>query len=407
MKSNLNVLDIYFHNEPIGTLTRFQDDRNLFVLNQEYINNPARPTLSLSLKNDLGNLITHAPITKTRLQPFFSNMLPEGYMRTYLSSKAQVNENTEFFLLAALGDDLPGALKAGSLTSMGTPVLKEGKVNKSEEDTALRFSLTGLQLKFSGLLDKVGTFTIPIQGKGGSWIIKLPSPAFAGVPQNEYSMMELARQIGINVPQTALIKLEQITGIPEDIGRFGPYAFAIQRFDRSENGDGIHIEDFAQVFGVYPEKKYSAANYANIAHVIGAEIGRDGLIEFIQRLVFNILIGNGDMHLKNWSLIYPDKIHPQLAPAYDYVSTVSYLPTETLALNFMGNKSFQAIKLESFEHFAAQLLLPKKLVIDTVLDTVSRFESVWKSSSSLPIEEKVGEAISLHLKSLPFWHSRA
>ena len=77
-------------------------------------------------------------------------------------------------------------------------------------------------------------------------------------------MMELARQIGINVPKTALVELDQIHGIPADIERFGTYAFVIERFDRRENGEALHIEDFAQIFSVYPERKYSAASLARM-----------------------------------------------------------------------------------------------------------------------------------------------
>jgi len=76
----------------------------------------------------------------------------------------------------------------------------------------------------------------------------------------------------------------------------------VKRFDRSDNGRITHIEDFAQVFGVYSEKKYDNASYRNLAEVFWLEIGESGLTELIRRLVLNTLIVNGDIHLKNWSL---------------------------------------------------------------------------------------------------------
>jgi hypothetical protein len=79
----------------------------------------------------------------------------------------------------------------------------------------------------------------------------------------------------------------------------------VKRFDRVPQGP-VHIEDFAQVFRVFREDKYKKASYRNIAEVIAAEAGNDGVAEFVRRLVFNTLIGNANMHLKNWSLIYPD-----------------------------------------------------------------------------------------------------
>jgi serine/threonine-protein kinase HipA len=410
MNNKLAVLEIFLHNQPIGTITRLSDDRNLFAFNQDYIDNPARPTLSLSFEDDLGGIIPETKASRTRLSPFFANVLPEGYMRNYLAARAKVNPEREFFLLAALGNDLPGAIKTGPLTYAETDMMlvqkQEDEMKKKAGKSALHFSLTGVQLKFSATWESESGLTIPINGTGGSWIAKLPSPSFLGVPQNEYVMMELARQIGINVPETDLIPVDQIRGLPKDLERLGTHAFMIKRFDRAENGEAIHMEDFAQIFGVYPEKKYQAASYRNIAEVMWEELGHEGLSEFIRRFVFNALIGNGDMHLKNWSLIYPDKIHPQLAPAYDYVSTLPYLSGESLALNFAHKKKFSSLTMEQFERFATSSNLPKKLVIDTVLETVSRFSQAWKGAGSLSIDEKVADAISKHLTTLPLWAVR-
>ena len=124
-------------------------------------------------------------------------------------------------------------------------------------------------------------------------------------PENEFAMIELARSVGIDVPETMLIPVKEIQGIPAGIELAGDMAFAIKRFDRDSNGRRVHIEDFAQVFGVYPERKYQNASYRNIAQVLWVETGEAGIAEFLRRFVFNALIGNADMHLKNWSLIYP------------------------------------------------------------------------------------------------------
>lgn len=103
------------------------------------------------------------------------------------------------------------------------------------------------------------------------------------------------------------------------------------------------MEDFAQVFGVYPRDRYKKGNFRNIAEVIQAEAGAEAIAEFIRRLVFSALIGNADMHLKNWSLLYPDRRHATLAPAYDFVATIPYLPNDRLALTFGGSKEMSSI----------------------------------------------------------------
>src|SRR5690606_36431532 len=115
---------------------------------------------------------------------------------------------------------------------------------------ALRFSLAGVQLKFSAFQNagKGGGLTIPAEGVGGSWIVKLPSQQFTGVPENEFSMMTIAGMIGMEVPVINLIDLDAIAGIPEGVGELQGQALAVRRFDRT--GDGpVHTEDFAQVFG--------------------------------------------------------------------------------------------------------------------------------------------------------------
>ena len=73
----------------------------------------------------------------------------------------------------------------------------------------------------------------------------------------------------------------------------------VERFDRTPEGGRIHMEDFAQVFGVFPNGKYDKHSYANIAAVLAAEIGEGAVIDCTRRLAFSVLIGNADMHLKN------------------------------------------------------------------------------------------------------------
>ena len=129
----------------------------------------------------------------------------------------------------------------------------------------VRFSLAGVQLKFSGIVNTSGGLTIPVSGMGGSWIAKLPSSRFADVPENEFSMMELARRLGMDVPETSLISIQDIENIPTGIERFGSQAFVTKRFDRNDDGTSAHIEDFAQIFGVYPWDKYKKATMRRIA----------------------------------------------------------------------------------------------------------------------------------------------
>lgn len=184
-------------------------------------------------------------------------------------------------------------------------------------------------------------------------------------------------------------------------------AFGVRRFDRAANGETVHMEDFAQVFRVYPETKYDKASYRNIAEVLWVETGQDGIAEFLRRIVFAALIGNADMHLKNWSLIYPDWRQAQLSPVYDFVSTIAYLPEDELALGFAGSKKFESLTEEQFVRFAAKAGLPQKLTLDVLHETVAAFAEKWRGKANLGIDAKLRKAINTHLKRVPIYSGRS
>lgn len=400
---DVSILDVHLYGKPIATLTLVQGDRTIFAFNQDYVEDPERPTLSLSFKDQFGSLLTDFKPVQRVVPPFFSNLLPEGPLRKYLSERAGVNAEREFFLLWMLGRDLPGALTVHPAEGEALPPGLEEEWGKAERRNTLRFSLAGVQLKFSALRNhkKGGGLTIPAEGVGGSWIVKLPSQQFAGVPENEYSMMTIASMLGMDVPEIQLLDLDAVDGLPEGLGELSGQALAVRRFDRTIDGP-VHIEDFAQVFGVYPDDKYKRASYANIAAVVAAEAGPDAADEFVRRMVFNLLIGNADMHLKNWSLIYPDRRTAALAPAYDFVATVAYLEDEKLALNVATTKKFAEVDREEIAAFARKARLPQKNTLAVALETVERFHAAWrKRKSALGLPKAAIAAIEANVKRVP------
>ena len=405
--AEVNILDVRLYDEPIGTLTRVGGDRTLFAFNDGYIEDTNRPMLGLGFKDVFGELITDFRPIQTRVMPFFSNLLPEGRLRTYLAERANVNPQREFFLLWVLGMDLPGAITITSADGELWPADEHDNGdhdddNNHHHENALRFSLAGVQLKFSAIAEASGGLTIPAKGVGGSWIVKLPSREFAGVPENEFSMMTLARLIGMDVPVVRLVDIGAIKNLPDGIGTLEGQAMAVERFDRLPGGSPVHIEDFAQVFGVYPDRKYRRASYRSIARVIGTEGSENDIAEYIRRLTFNMLIGNADMHIKNWSIIYPDRRNAALAPAYDLVSTIPYIPDSSAALNFSRTKRFADFTEDELSHLAAKALLPERIVVDTARETVERFHQLWQSEKgNLPLHPDVIEAVEKHLKTLP------
>ena len=169
-----------------------------------------------------------------------------------------------------------------------------------------------------------------------------------------------------------------------------------------DDGSPVHIEDFAQIFRVYPRNKYGKANYANIGQVIAAEGSDRDIAEYIRRLTFNALIGNADMHLKNWSMRYPDRRNALLAPAYDFVATVAYLEDENAALNFSRTKRFDQFSFDELAHLADRATMPRGLVLETAKETVELFHQYWNSEkANLPLGADVVKAIEAHVRKVP------
>lgn len=403
---DVSVLSVRLYGAEIGTITFVGAEKTLFAFNDAYIEDPDRPTLGLQFKDGFGELITDFRPYKIKLMPYFSNLLPEGHLRKYLAEKADIHIDREFFLLWVLGQDLPGAITVVPTDGEEWPEeahnVLEGEAAKEAAEDAMRFSLAGVQLKFSAVQSASGGLTIPTSGVGGNRIVKLPSREFANVPENEFSMMTLAQMVGINVPAVELVDVRSIGNLPEGIGKLGQHAFVIERFDRNDDGSVTHIEDFAQVFDVYPENKYKKASFRNLVSVIATESDQDDVAEFIRRLTFNVLIGNGDMHLKNWSLFYPDRRHARLSPAYDFVSTIPYIANDKSALTFSRTKEFVGYTIDELEHLSAKATLPRKLVIDTAKETVALFMEQWKAEKMhLPMNKVVVDTIDNHLTTLP------
>ncbi|MEP2983727.1 MAG: HipA domain-containing protein [Sulfitobacter sp.] len=403
--SSVSVLNVNLYSETIGTLTHLGGDRTIFAFTDEYIENPDRPTLGLAFKEESGELYTDFRPYQKRVMPFFSNLLPEGHLRKYLAEQAGVNSECEFYLLWALGHDLPGAI---TITPSDGEAWPPNAANSADNyggdrrENALRFSLAGVQLKFSAVMEAGGGLTIPASGVGGSWIVKLPSREFSGVPENEFSMMKLASLIGMNVPAIDLANISAIKDLPEGIDKIGNHAFVIERFDRLSDGSRVHIEDFAQIYGLYPEGKYGNGSFRNIAQVIAAEGNDADIIEYIRRLTFNMLIGNADMHMKNWSLIYPDRRYVSLAPAYDFVATVPYIPGDATNMKISRANAFSAFSLDELTHLAVKAAIPKKMAIDAAKETVQLFREHWDTEApNLPMSDEVRSAIKTHMKTVP------
>lgn len=395
-------LDVMLNDLPVGMIVRTPGDFNAFSFDTAYRATGGFPVLSLSFRAAAGGLRKDPKPLAGALPPFFANLLPEDKLREAMEKHhaENVRAGNDFDLLAALGGDLPGAVRV--LPSDGTTAVAEGA---SRDKPKARFSLAGVQMKLSVMKNtgKGGGLTLPMDDEQGQYIAKFPSTAFPGVSENEFANLALAAAIGIDVPERELVEKSDFERIPEEFDTLSDgKVLLVKRFDRGASGERIHIEDFAQVFGVYPSRKYEGAAYHDIASALSAAISPTAALEFVSRLALVVITGNGDMHLKNWSLIYRgngDK--PELAPIYDVLSTVPYIPADSMALSLGGERSFKALAAPRWKAFANRARLPEPAVLKTVTKVVERVnEHWWSLPERAVIPEKVLERIDEHVKTM-------
>ena len=225
---------------------------------------------------------------------------------------------------------------------------------------ASKISIQGVQPKLSAVISlKEEKFNIvDIHGK---YILKPQHHIFKQVPENEDLSMKLAALSGIEVPLHGLV-----------YSKDGSLTYFIKRFDRLGRNKKVAVEDFAQLAGLSRETKY---NYT-IEKLIGLV---DTYCTFpviekaklYNRIIFNFLIGNEDMHLKNYSIIIKES-KAELSPGYDFLNTTILLKgdIEETALKLKGkNKNMNRELL--VDYLGAERMNLASKIIDNILSNFS------------------------------------
>ncbi len=189
-------------------------------------------------------------------------------------------------------------------------------------------SLSGVQKKISlGLL--IDKQALTVVAEGSQYIFKPQTGVYPSIPENEQLTTRLAKLVGIETAPSGLLELTD-----------GTLAFIIRRFDRLANGDKVRQEDFCQLAQQPPKEKYRGS--AEQCVKIVKQYASEPLIELMKLyrlLLFTWWSGNGDMHLKNFSLLTDENDIVRLTPAYDLVSTHLVIPGDPLALPVGGKQT--------------------------------------------------------------------
>ncbi len=231
--------------------------------------------------------------------------------------------------------------------STRTPIINFGLADLSQQAQRLagKLSISGVQPKLSVKLDKKSNELIVVND-GGEYILKPQIATFTHIPENEQCCMDIAEKLGIDIPLHCLLPLKDKS-----------FAYVVKRFDR-DKGTKIHQEDFAQLLEQNDKYKGSVEHIGRKLKDISSIPGYD-LQLFFERVVLNFILGNGDAHLKNYSMLYKDG-NTRLTPAYDIVCSKLVIPEEEdSALTINGKKN--NLKRDDFEKLAEYFNIPTKV----------------------------------------------
>lgn len=319
--------DVYVGKEFCGVLTEHEVNASYtFQYRPDYSSYPVF----------FGMPVVETEYKDINFPPRFESLLPEGILLEQLLSTAKLDKSDKFGQLLIVGEDLPGYLTiypSGS-NPKHLKEIKDGTIKRrfenlnpipisyNSDDLVKYHSKNRVHMSISGVQPKVqATYSrskseFMIVNKGGSFILKPQNPAFKNLPENEFLSMSLAKSVGIETPNFGIFKNQS-----------GEYIYYIQRFDRfgSKNSESIRMEDFTQILNSPTAWKYHGTVEMVISGIDELTNNpRVQLEDFFHRFLFNWVIGNDDMHLKNWSLIEErinENAFVRLSPAYDYVNS--------------------------------------------------------------------------------------
>ena len=201
--------------------------------------------------------------------------------------------------------------------------------------------------------------------------------------------------IGVKTAPCRLVSRDAVHGVPEPLLAHGTDVLVVERFDRTATGERIHMEDAAQIVGATGDRKYTMATGETVVNMIRrfSSDSRADILEAVRRLVADVLVGNGDNHLKNWSFLFPASGEVRLSPAYDIVPTILFIPNDELALRFVGTHDFARVSLRRFERIASFLRVEPRWITREVKAAVERAMDIWPAAAPALLGEKRAAAI--------------
>jgi serine/threonine-protein kinase HipA len=326
-----NELAVWLYGDLVATIERVRG-RPRLTYTQTALDRYSlgTPLLSLSLPVETRQFLQGI------VSPFLDGLLPEAESRKSIARDFHLLESDTFGLVTALGRDCAGAIVIQPLDD--EPPLHHStntaeKLSESELEEIVRnlrsaplgaggrvrVSLAGVQEKVVLTKKMDGSWGRPIDGTPSTHILKPEIARYPNTVENEAFCMRFAQHLGLNVANVQTTQFAQRKII------------VVERYDRIVHNDGsverIHQEDFCQATGTAPDKKYQedgGPSLSRIAGILSAMAGPNALEALFQAMTVNVIVGNGDAHGKNFSLLHLPTGEARLSPAYDVMSTLVY-----------------------------------------------------------------------------------
>lgn len=404
MNNYLVYMEIMGTPQMVGSIYGNGISDAVFQYSREYINSENSFPISVSLP------ISDKPFSQKDTKSFFEGLLPEGFSRKSVASLIKADEEDYLSILAALGRECLGALmivQEDEKEESGYKLLTIDKVRElaSKGATMSTQILMETHLSLAGASGKVGLYYdedkdkwyLP-EGKAPSnYIVKQSHVRLSSIVLNEELCMLTAKELGIETPKCFIINTG--TGLDSEV------LFATNRYDRiissEKKIDGLkvpyrlHQEDFAQAMGIPSSQKYETKKMGYLGRMfeIIREYTSDPIGEQMKlwRLIcFNYLIGNGDAHIKNYSLLYSENLKRMtVAPAYDIICTRCYNLRDEMSMFIGDDINFRHIKRSSFIEAAKEAGLTESIALRIFDEVADGLEKALEKASELLKETEI------------------
>ena len=376
----------------VGWLDYFEaDERFRLEFDEGWLNDPDRHLLAQQFEDRIPG-----SIDSDGLHLWFQWLLPQGPLQAFLCRRNGLETYDQWALLLTLGRDLPGGVTVipcqprHSARRPQTPPPRP--LRPPGQGLRPKHSLTGFQWKFS-VRQRGARLVIPVEGQAGDWIAKFHDERHRDTPRLEHGVARWAQACGVTIPAVRLGHVDEFDELPEAVPTGDGAVFLSKRFDRDPM---CHMEDFAQILGRANQQQGTAEELAKIIRVLCPP---EDHAEYIRRLVFCVLCGNGDAHLKNWTLVFPDGRNARLSPAYDIIATIAFhqFRDDDLTLSIGGVFAFDEVKAESFDELAKALGWPLDQMRTFVSDFARTCREVWRSDGAFGLADGHVAAIERHM----------